>query len=384
MKIFHTADWHLGKIVQGVHMTEDQAYVLDQLLEAIAKEKPDAIIIAGDLYDRAVPPAEAVHLLDRMLKRLILDLNIPVLVIAGNHDSPSRLDFASQILKDNGLHIIGKFSLDRKPVILQDAFGPVYFHLVPFTDPSTVRHVFDDDSIRTHDDAMQKIIHHIMMHHWDESARHIFVGHAFVTPYGEAAEKTSDSEMTLAIGGAEFVNANHFKPFHYTALGHLHRAHSVLQENIHYAGSILKYSISEANHQKGFTIVHLDEKGHVTLEKRQLIPRRDMRRVEAYLDELLQHQKNEDYVFVRLLDEMPVLYPMERIRSVYPNALHVERKYSFIQHQADRPHQIDRSKMNDQQLFKLFYETVSKKSLSKEAEGIFEEVLDELMKSERD
>src|SRR5690625_1209332 len=223
MKIFHTADWHLGKIVQGVHMTEDQAYILDQFIKIVTEEKPDVIIIAGDLYDRAVPPAEAVHLLDDVLKRIILDLNIPVLAIAGNHDSPSRLDFASQILRDNGLYIVGKVDLAREPVLLHDKFGPVYFHLIPFADPSMVRHIFADESIRTHDLAMKKIIEHITTNYWDDSARHVFVGHAFVTPYGEEAEKTSDSELTLALGGAEFVNANHFAPFHYTALGHLHR-----------------------------------------------------------------------------------------------------------------------------------------------------------------
>src|SRR5690625_3034432 len=386
MKIFHTADWHLGKIVQGVHMTEDQQYILDEFVRAVEEEKPDAIIIAGDLYDRSVPPANAVHLLDDVLKKLVLDLKVPVMAVAGNHDSPSRLDFASQILRDNGLHIVGKIDLTREPVILHDENGPVYFHLVPFADPSMVRHIFADDSIRTHDDAMRKIVEHITVNHWDDSARHIFVGHAFVTPYGEKAEKTSDSELTLSIGGAEFVNAKHFKRFHYTALGHLHRAHSVLQENIQYAGSILKYSISEEHHNKGFTIVQLDGAGNVDLKRHSLIPQRDVRRVETTMGELLQHPVNEDYVFVRLLDETPILYPMEKVRSIYPNALHVERKHSVIMHQMqeDSAESLERTKMSDQELFKLFYEQVRGTPLSDESEKVFVDVLDELLQGNRE
>jgi|SRR5690625_148500 len=385
MKIFHTADWHLGKIVQGVHMTEDQRYILNQFIREIEEEEPDAIVIAGDLYDRSVPAAEAVHLLDEVLQRIVLQLNIPVLAIAGNHDSPSRLDFASQILRDNGLHIVGKIDLTRKPVILHDEHGPVYFHLVPFADPSTVKHLFADDHVRNHDDAMKKIIEHITTNQWDDAARHVFVGHAFVTPYGEKADKTSDSELTLSIGGAEFVNAKHFAPFHYTALGHLHRAHFVRQKNIQYAGSILKYSISEEHHQKGFTVVEIDQAGNVQLERRTLKPKHDLRRVEATMDDLLQHPINNDYVFVRLLDETPILYPMEKVRSIYPNALHVDRKHSIISHQmkSDSGKGLERTKMSDQQLFRLFYEQVKGEPIPEEAETIFTEVLDDLLQADR-
>src|SRR5699024_4352359 len=145
MKIFHTADWHLGKLVQGVYMTEDQKYILQQFVQAIEEERPDVVIVAGDLYDRAVPPTEAVHLLDEIFGYIVLDLKIPVLAIAGNHDSPSRVNFGSQVMKRNGLHIVGQMTKDLEPIILNDEYGEVHFHLVPYCDPSVVRNVFDDE-----------------------------------------------------------------------------------------------------------------------------------------------------------------------------------------------------------------------------------------------
>lgn len=383
VKFFHTADWHLGKLVQGVYMTEDQAFILEQFIAEIEKEKPDAVVIAGDLYDRAVPPTEAIQLLNDVLDRIILDLNIPVLAIAGNHDSPSRLNFASKILMENGLHIVGQLEKDFQPVVLEDSYGEVHFHLVPFCEPSVVRNVFADDSIKTYDDAMKKIVEEIS-HHMDQSARHVFVGHAFVTPYGEPEENTSDSERPLAIGGAEHVSAQHFTNFHYTALGHLHRAHTVFQENIRYAGSPLKYSISEEHHEKGFYIVNIDEKGEVKVEKRILTPKRDMYTVRGTMEKILQMDKCEDYVFVELLDEMPVLSPMEKIRSVFPNAMHVKRQISQVTNPFTDQGAKKRADLNDVELFKAFYKEVKGTEASDETEKIFKEVLDELLKEERE
>src|SRR5699024_3466161 len=161
MRIFHTADWHLGKLVQGVYMTEDQRFILEQFIEAIKTEQPDVVIVAGDLYDRAVPPTEAIHLLNEVLDTIVLQLGIPVLAIAGNHDSPSRLDFGSKLMEKNGYHIVGQLTESLEPVILHDEHGEVHFHLVPYCDPSLVRTIFNDDDVRTHHDAMQKIIKQI-------------------------------------------------------------------------------------------------------------------------------------------------------------------------------------------------------------------------------
>lgn len=379
MKFFHTADWHLGKLVQGVYMTEDQHYILQDFVKAVEEEKPDAVIIAGDLYDRGVPPTEAVNLLDEVLETIVLKLKTPVLAIAGNHDSPSRLHFGSKIMKANGYHIVGQISNPMKPVILKDEHGEVHFHLVPYADPSVVRHVFDDEEIRTHHDAMKKITETIAAN-MDPNARHVLVGHAFVTPHGEREENTSDSERPLAIGGAEHVDAGLFSKFHYTALGHLHQAHFVLNETIQYSGSPLKYSISEEKHKKGFYIVELDEQGNMTLEKRLLTPLREMRTVEAKMEDLLKHQKNDDYVFVRLLDETPVLSPMEKVRSVYPNAMHVERKIvQQVANDGQASTGITRHKMDELSLFRAFYQEVKQTPATAETEAIFTEVLHELL-----
>lgn len=383
MKILHTADWHLGKLVQGVYMTEDQAYVLYQFIEAVKEEKPDAVIIAGDLYDRAVPPTEAVQLLNRVLDEIVLDLHTPVLAIAGNHDSPSRLHFGSKMMTEKGFHIVGQFEKDYSPVVLHDEYGEVHFHLIPYCDPSIVRHTLQDETIKTHDDAGKQITSHIEKK-MDNNARHVYVGHAFVTPYGEVEENTSESERPLSIGGAEYVSAAHFKQFHYTALGHLHRAHYVGNETIRYAGSPLKYSISEENHHKGYDIVQIDEAGDVTVEKRELIPRRDVRTVEAKIDDLLKMPQNEDYVFVKLTDEAPVLSPMEKIRSVFPNAMHVERKYDGLIQSMEEREVKERHELTDIELFQSFYKEVKGFEASDDTKEIFTEVLDELLKVENE
>ncbi|GIN73709.1 nuclease SbcCD subunit D [Bacillus sp. J14TS2] len=381
MKIFHTADWHLGKLVQGVYMTEDQRFVLQQFIEDIKQEQPDVVIVAGDLYDRAVPPTEAVQLLDEVLEAIVLQLETPVLAIAGNHDSPSRLHFGSKIMEQNGLHMSGRLTKELHPVMLQDAFGPVHFHLVPYCDPSMVRNVFEDEEIRTHQDAARKIITEIKAG-LDPRARHVLIGHAFVTPFGEEQENTSDSERPLSIGGAEHVDAQLFSDFHYTALGHLHQAHYVMEEKIRYAGSILKYSVSEEHHRKGYSIVELDQDGDVTITKKAFTPKRDLRTVEATLSELLAHPICDDYVFVRLLDETPILSPMEKIRSVYPNAMHVERK--LLVTQAVSATKQSRSKMSDVELFQSFYEQVKGEKATEETERIFKEIMDELLQDENE
>lgn len=382
MKIFHTADWHLGKLVQGVYMTDDQRYILEQFLQAIDEEQPDVVILAGDLYDRSLPPVEAVNLLDEISEEIVLKRNVPVLAIAGNHDSPTRLQFGNKLMKNAGFYIVGDVDPHLEPVILQDEFGDVCFYLVPFAEPSTIKHLFGDESISTFDDAMKKITSTIV-EKMDKTKRHVFIGHAFVTPNGVQSENTSDSERPLAIGGTECVNSDYFLPFHYTALGHLHRAHFVTEEKIRYAGSPLKYSASEANHEKGFYIVNLDEKGQVEIEKRKLIPKRDLRIVEGTMQEILRHSISEDYVFVRLLDSTPVVGAMEQIRTVYPNALHVERKTFHSTNES-----IDKMKLRERQddlsLFKAFYKEILNEEASEETIQLFQEVLQEMLQKERE
>lgn len=379
MKFFHTADWHLGKLVQGVYMTEEQRHILEQFAAAIEEQRPDCVIIAGDLYDRAVPPTEAVNLLDEILAKIVLELDTPVLAVAGNHDSPGRLNFGSRFFKKNRIHISGHVGKEHEPVVLQDEFGEVHFHLLPFADPSQIRYVLENEEVRSHNDAAKALTRRIV-DGLDPHARHVAIGHAFVTPHGEQQDNTSDSERPLSIGGAEHVDARHFEPFHYTALGHLHQAHHVLNETIRYAGSPLKYSISEEHHKKGFLIVEMDGEGNVTTEKHLLEPRRDMRTVEGFMEDIMQHEPNEDFVFVKLLDETPILYPMEKIRSVYPNAMHVERK--AFSGAGVRNAEGSRREMDPLKLFHAFYEEVKGEAASEETEAIFKDVLEEFLREE--
>jgi exonuclease SbcD len=385
MKFIHTADWHLGKLVQGVYMTEDQRYVLQQLVDVVEQVRPDAVVIAGDLYDRAVPPTEAVDLLDKLFEKIVIELNTPILAIAGNHDSPDRLNFATGIMEARGLHLVGQLKQKLNPVVLRDEYGEFHFHLVPYADPSQVRYTFDDEEFRSHDDAMKAITKEIEAG-LDSAARHVFVGHAFVTPGATPQENTSQSERPLSIGGAEFVHAEYFKAFHYTALGHLHQAHHVSNETIRYAGSPLKYSISEETHRKGFLIVEIDGTGAVSVEKREFKPLRDMRRVIAPIEEIERHEVSKDYVFVTLLNDNPVLFPMEKVRSVYPNALHVERKVIVTAGSAtdgsEAGEGMARREVDPVTLFAAFYKEVKGIPLSDDKQKLFAETYANVLREE--
>lgn len=386
MKFIHTADWHLGKLVQGVYMTEDQRYVLQQLVEVVELEKPDAVIIAGDLYDRAIPPTEAVDLLDKLFAKIVIDLNTPILAISGNHDSPDRLSFATGIMEARGLHLVGQLRSEPKPVVLRDEYGEVHFHLVPYADPAQVRYTYGDEEIRSHDDAMRGITSRIEAT-MNPDARHVFVGHAFVTPGATPQDNTSQSERPLSIGGAEYVHAEYFKAFHYTALGHLHQAHFVSNETVRYAGSPLKYSISEESHRKGYLVVEMDRTGAVQVDKRELKPRRDMRRVVAPIEEIERHAISEDYVFVTLLNDNPVLFPMEKVRAVYPKALHVERRVTAVTGgsgagTATTEEGTARREADPVALFSAFYEEVKGIPLSEDKQKLFAETYADVLREE--
>ncbi|TFE03388.1 exonuclease SbcCD subunit D [Jeotgalibacillus sp. R-1-5s-1] len=370
MKFLHTADWHLGKLVHGVYMTEDQASVLAHFIQIAEEENPDAIVIAGDLYDRSVPPAEAVNLLDRTLYTLNVQMGIPVIAISGNHDSADRLAFGSAWYRQSGMHMTGKWTPELDPVTIKG----VTFHSVPYAEPALIRSVLDDETIMTHHDASKKIIEQISESIKPDTA-HVFVGHSFV-----AGGQTSDSERTLSVGGAGTVGKDLFSPFVYTALGHLHSPDAIKDEKVHYSGSLLKYSFSEANQRKIVKSVTI-ENGQATVKEIPLKPKRDMRIIEGHLADLLsesfyQHQKTDDYLKVVLLDEGSLIDPMNRLRSIYPNVLHLERKTV----QRDKKMQDGlkpglSADVSDVALFKKFYQHVTTAEwtdlIEKEAERQF-------------
>ncbi len=380
MKILHTADWHLGKLIHGIYMTEDQRFYLAQLVEYLAENPVDLIIIAGDLFDRAIPPVDAIDLFDRFLEEVVLRLNIPIIAISGNHDSPARLKFGRRLMQKHGYHIITEFNPEMPPIILQDQYGEVHFHPIPYIDPSTIKQAYKTDAVQSFDDAYRYLIEKLTPT-LDPHARHVAIAHAFVLHSSSDTPLTSDSERPLAIGGSEHVYSKHFAPFHYTALGHLHQGHRVGSENIRYSGSLLKYSLSEQHHQKGMLLVELDGEGRTQIEPLHFTPKRDLREVRGKLQELLKLPPSDDYIFATLLDSTPILQPMEQIRSVFPNAMHIRRELGKVRTlKEDQARLKAISAIDDTTLFTGFYEAILERAPDKKSIELFQSALNSLNK----
>lgn len=327
MKIIHTADWHIGKLVHGIHMTKDQKFIIEEFLHLLEKEKPEAVIISGDLYDRSIPPVEAVELLDSAFTRII-QMGIKVLAIGGNHDSADRVSFGNEILKNKGLFIEGKIKKEIKPIKINDEYGVVNFYLIPFADPVIVRELYENEEIKNHDMAMKVIIDEIKKN-MNKDERNVAISHCFLR--GDRDPETSDSEQPLSIGGSEYVSVNHFMDFHYTALGHLHRPQKVKVDKIRYSGSLLKYSFSEVNQNKSVTIIDLKKDGQVDIRLEKLKVIRDMRQIKGSIKNLLdssvyENTNLDDYVMATLTDEGELIDPIGKLRQVYPNILKLERE----------------------------------------------------------
>lgn len=418
MRIIHTGDWHIGKIVNEFSMIDDQEFILEQLIKVMEEEKPDALVIAGDLYDRSIPPVEAVELLDRVFSRILLELKIPILAIAGNHDSGERLSFGNKILTKNGLHIAGIFDKEIEKVVFQEENSPVNFYLVPYGDPREIRHILEDDEISTHDDAMKKVVEKIK-ESMNDNERNVMVAHGYVTfmkekaleeseedlskagvqigvrdandieEVGEghkrAGLQTSDSERLLSIGGTDLVSGEHFGCFNYTALGHLHGPQKVGSDRMRYSGSLLKYSFSETNHKKGVTIVNIDEKGEVSIELKELIPKRDMRIIKGPLNELIDPAiyggtNVEDYIYAILTDEGELMDPISKLRAVYPNIMGLHREDNREKEESRTSAASGYQKKSKLQLFEEFYQSISGKELTEEKLDLVKVVIEDVEK----
>lgn len=381
MRILHTADWHLGKIVNSVHMTEDQAYMLDQFLKLVEEEKPDAVIIAGDLYDRSIPPKEAVELLNMVLTTIISGYKIPVLSISGNHDSPDRLEFGSSLFRTQHLYLQTKLANSLQPVILEDKHGPVYFHLIPYIEPAEARQFFNNNKIDSQQTAMEAVIQHIRQTQ-DMTKRHVFVGHAFL-----AGGMESESEERLSmIGGTPYIEAKLLNDFCYAALGHLHQPQRIGRDEVRYSGSLLKYSFSEANHKKTVTMIELDETGKCDLSFIPLTPKRDMKVLEGYFQELLNREieNREDYLHIILRDDGQLVDPMGKLRKRFPNILRLERKVISSNRQLEDLERIRRKqRLSHSELFQGFYREMKGEDMPKKRRDQLEKVIEKLTERER-
>ena len=316
MKFIHLSDLHIGKRVNEVSMIEEQASILSQIIGIIDGEHPNAVLIAGDVYDKSVPSAEAVTLLDDFLCRLA-ERNLPVLIISGNHDSPERLAFGGRLMEGSGIHVSPVYSSNVKSVTLSDEHGAVTFWLLPFVKPVHVKRCFPDEAIESYTDAIRAAIGHMGV---DFSGRNVLLTHQFVT--GAA---TCESEE-ISVGGSDNVDASVFEGFDYVALGHIHGPQNIGSDHIRYCGTPLKYSFSEAGHHKSVTVVELGEKGSLHLQTIPLNPRHDLREIRGTFAELTdksfyQGTAVEDYLHIILTDEEDVPEAVGRLRVIYPNLM---------------------------------------------------------------
>lgn len=320
MKLIHLSDLHLGKRVNEFSMLEDQQYILTEILQIIDREKPDGVMIAGDVYDKSVPSAEAVALLDDFLVRLA-KRDLQVFLISGNHDSPERMAFGGRLMTQSGVHLAPVYDGKVSPITLTDNYGPVNLYLLPFLKPAHVRRCFPEREILTYTDALAAAIEAMGV---DPAQRNVLVTHQFVTGAARC-----DSEE-ISVGGTDNVDVSVFEPFDYVALGHIHGPQQVGRETVRYCGTPLKYSFSEAKHQKSVTVVELGEKGAVSVRTVPLTPMRDLAELRGTYEELTFRgfyqgtSYPRDYVHITLTDEEDIPDAVSKLRIIYPNLMKLD------------------------------------------------------------
>lgn len=378
MRLVHLADLHLGKCVLEAPLLEDQRYILKQIVRIVSDYSADAVLIAGDIYDRSVPPADAVELFDDFLSALNRE-GVPVLAVSGNHDSPERLEFGSRLFAGRGVHIAGRYDGRVRRVTLDDEYGPVDFYLLPFLKPAMVRATLGEDAPTT-DEAVRAALRGLPER---PDVRSVLVAHQFVCAAGQAPE-TCESE-TLSVGGSDSVDVSRFAGFDYVALGHLHRAQRIGRDTARYAGSPLKYSLSEARFPKSVPLVTLGEKGTVSAELLPLTPRRELRRVRGRLADLLaaarEHPDDSQCYIHAVLTDEAVLDPAERLRTVYPNLLHVEFE-SRETSDGDPAESDPIAQKSEQEIFGDFYRRVNGEPLSDRQRAVLESVIAKVKEGE--
>ncbi len=373
MRLLHCSDLHLGKRVHECSMTEEQRHILKQIASIAVAQQVDGIIIAGDLYDKLVPSIEAVGLLDEFLTSL-WEQHLPVYLISGNHDSPERLSFGTQLLEQNDVYLAGVFTGKAQHLSLQDAYGALELYLLPFIKPAVVRSFYPEESIETYEDAVRVALSHSDI---DPQKRNVLVAHQFVTNNGREPER-SDSE-TLSVGALDQVDVSLFDGFDYVALGHIHGLQKIGRETVRYCGSPLKYSFSEWRHKKSVTIVELKEKGIVLLEQVPLQPIHDLREIRGTLSSLLQPEvvaqgDPQDYLRVILTDEIPPYDPLGQLRQVYPNLLRLDFERNEVAAMESITAAQDVEEKTIMELFSDFYEMANDRSMNEAERAVMEQI----------
>ncbi|MEZ7545448.1 exonuclease SbcCD subunit D [Veillonella atypica] len=411
MRFLHTADWHLGRIFYGQYLTEDQAHVLEHQFFSILKdEKIDGILLAGDVFDRAVPPIEAIELWDSIITRLAMDHKVPLFVVSGNHDGAERLEVGRSMLSESGIHIWGSPHHALQPFEFEGFDGRVAICPMPFSEPRRIGDALGlnsseskpvdtdmtDDTLFSYVDDKDQEAVALNLHNYDQMyqawsdylrnqvpkrMRSIAISHAFVM-----GGEVGGSERILSVGGSEQVSPHVFKDFHYTALGHLHGPQRMGADYIRYSGSPLKYSFDEHEQKKSFTIIDMDTNGKVDISTIPVEPKRDVVILEGYFEDLLNNKElqakhKDDYVQARLLDTMPIMDGMAKLRQVYRCCMTIDLVGRVAAPMADMGDSVFKE-LNERQLFNQFAETVWKEPLTEAEQSYIDSVWDRIIKED--
>lgn len=385
MKFIHTADWHLGKLLKEHSMTEDQEWLLNnRFLPLVDEEKPDVILLSGDVYDRSYPPEEAVELFDRMTEEIVGKRKIPFIIISGNHDSAERLAVASRLLKWQGLYIFGPLTR-LFPVILEDAGGKVAFCPLPYAEPARVRVMMNTlglkgaDQVHSYEEAETVLSRYLLSLLPAEPLRKVALAHAFA-----AGGTPSESERPLSIGGYDRISDSVFEEYDYTALGHLHRPQKTQKESekIQYSGSLMRYSFDEVNQKKGVIVSELDKEGKVHTTFHEMVPRYQVRCMEGTFDTLMSEETapSDDYLQIRLNDETPVIDAMPKLRTKFPHALGVEQDMGYREDEGSRNIRLEQ--MSDEDILKRFVHQFRDRDLTEEEERLALQTWDTVYRKE--
>lgn len=378
MKFIHLSDLHLGKRLNEFSLIEDQEYILNKIIDVIDDEKPNGVIIAGDIYDKPVPSAESVRLFDDFLCSLA-SRKLQVFVISGNHDSAERIAFGARLMDKSGIHMAPVYDGKVVPVSLEDEYGTVDVYMLPFVKPAGVRRFFEDEEILSYNDALRVCVQSMNI---NESRRNVLVTHQFVT-----GAMRSDSE-DISVGGADNVDAAVFADFDYTALGHIHRPQNAGADNIRYCGTPLKYSFSECSHEKSVTVVELASGGDVTVRTAALVPLHDMREIRGTYMELTDRKNYagtavDDYLHVTLTDEEDIPDAIGRLRAVYPNIMKLDYDNKRTQGGGalENPEAVEAK--SPMELFAEFYEKQNNAAMSDEQRDFCEKLISDIWEDVR-
>lgn len=378
MRFLHLSDLHLGKRVNEFPMLEDQAYILKEILNIIDEQKVEVVLIAGDIYDKVIPSAEAVRLLDDFLTR-IAARELPVFLISGNHDSAERIAFGSRLMSSRQIYLSPVFESDVEPVTISDRYGEINIYMLPFVKPSLVKRVYQEEEIITYQDAVNVAVQHMQI---DTDKRNILLAHQFVTGAARC-----DSEE-LSVGGLDDVDASIFDGFDYVALGHLHGPQKIGKETVRYSGTPLKYSFSEANQKKAAVIVDVEEKGKINIQQIPFLPKHDMREIRGtYMEvtalDFYKDMKTDDYLHITLTDEEDIPDAIGKLRTIYPNIMKLSYDNLRTRAAGTVRGTAEVEEKSPMELLREFYELQNNQPMTDEQEEIARGMMEEIWEDER-